>query len=352
MLYFSAPPNRDMVISENMSRILHIAALVLFALTAPASAADKVTVAVNRLSAGAPLYIAKDKGFFAAEDLDVALMHLTSSQAIGLAVAAGDAQFGMTAVTAGIYTMAGKGALKMIAGGYEEHPGFHGVALVVNKAAWDRGLKTPADLAGKRIAITAVGSGSHNQLARLAAKHGFKYQDMQLLPLQTLANEVSAVKGGQVDATPVPATLAKELENSGAAKIIAWMGDEVPTQFGGLFATPQTADRRRALVARFVRAYVKAIAYYDAAVQRRDADGRAIRGEAYDEVIRIVAQHTGEPVAALAAALPYFNPQARLQVDDIAEQIDVYKALGLVDAALAVDAVLDRSFVPASTMVR
>ena len=335
-----------------MTKILRVAAFVLFAFTVPAGAADKVVAAVNRLSAGAPLYIAKEKGFFVAEDLDVVLLHLTSSQSIGLAVAAGDAQFGMTAITAGIYTMAGKGALKMIAGGYEEHPGFHGIALVANAKAFAEGLNSPAALAGKRVAITAVGSGSHNQLARLAAKYGFKYQDMQLLPLQTLANEVSAVKGGQVDATPVPATLAKELEDSGAAKIIAWMGDEVPTQFGGLFATPQTVEKRRALVARFVRAYVKAIEYYDAAVQRRDADGRAIRGENYDDVIRIVAQHTGEPPAALAAALPYFNPAARLQVDDIAEQIDIYKALGLVDAMLAADAVTDRSFVPAGKIAR
>lgn len=326
--------------------------VLLLSATAPAQAADKVVAAVNRLSAGAPLYIAKDKGFFAEEDLDVALMHLTSSQAIGLAVASGDAQFGMTAITAGIYTMAAKGAVKMIAGGYEEHPGFHGVALVANKAAYEAGLKRPADLAGKKIAITAVGSGSHNQLARLARKHGFKYQDMQLLPLQTLANEVSAVKGGQVDATPVPATLAKELEDSGAGRIIAWMGDEVPTQFGGLFTTPQTIEKRRALTTRFVRAYLKAIQYYHHAVQRRGADGREIRGENYDDVIRLVAQHTGEPPAALAAALPYFNPEARLQVDDIAEQIDIYKALGLVDASLTADAVIAGSFVPAGKLAR
>jgi ABC-type nitrate/sulfonate/bicarbonate transport system substrate-binding protein len=76
--------------------------VLLLSATAPAQAADKVVAAVNRLSAGAPLYIAKDKGFFAEEDLDVALMHLTSSQAIGLAVASGDAQFGMTAITRSI----------------------------------------------------------------------------------------------------------------------------------------------------------------------------------------------------------------------------------------------------------
>jgi NitT/TauT family transport system substrate-binding protein len=311
-----------------------------------AQAADKIVAAGNRLSAIAPLYIAVEKGFFADEGLDVSLVHLTSSQEIGLAVVSGSAQFGMTAITAGIYTLAGKGGLKMIAGGYEEYPGFHGVAIVANKAAYDRGLKKPADLAGKKIAITAVGSGSQNQLARLAKKYGFKYEDMQLLPLQTLANEVSAVKGGQVDATPIPATLARQVEDSGAGKIIAWMGDEVPTQFGGLFAAPDTIKNRRDLTVRFVRAYVKAIQAYNVAFQQKGPDGKPAKGEGYEELIKIIADRTGESRSSLEIALPYFNVEARLQAEDVAEQIDTYKSLKLVDQSLTVDAVLERSFVP------
>ncbi len=75
-----------------------------------AVAADRLVVAVNKLSAGSPLYIARQKGFFAEQKLDVSLLHSTSAQTIGLAVASGDAPIGMTALTAGIYTIAGKGA--------------------------------------------------------------------------------------------------------------------------------------------------------------------------------------------------------------------------------------------------
>jgi NitT/TauT family transport system substrate-binding protein len=321
-----------------------IAALALTG--SPAGAGEEIVAAVNRLSAGAPLYIALDKGLFTAEGLDVELTHLTSSQTIGLAVVAADAQFGMTAITAGIYTLAQKGGLKMIAGGYEEHPGFHGVAIVANRGAYERGLKAPADLAGKRIAITAVGSGSHNQLARLAQKYGFPVTAMQLLPLQTLANEVSAVSGGQVDATLLPATLAEELEHGGKGKIIAWMGDEVPTQFGGIFASPATIVRRRPLAEAFLRATVAAMRLYDRAFQQRGADGKPMEGPEAADLLRIIAAHTGETPAALAAALPYFDPDAALHVDDIAEQIAVYKSLRLVDPALSANAVLDRTFVP------
>jgi NitT/TauT family transport system substrate-binding protein len=326
--------------------LLSALAALLLCFVSTAHAADKIVAAGNRLSAIAPLYIAIEKGLFAAEGLDVSLVHLTSATEIGAAIASGSAQFGMTAFSAGIYTLAGKGALTVIAGGYEEHPGFHGVALVVNKAVYDRGLRKPSNLAGRRVAITTVGSGSHNQLARLAKKYGFRFDDIQIVPLQTLANEVSAVKGGQVDVSPLPATLAQQVEASGAGKIIAWMGDEVPTQFGGLFAAPTIIANNRELAARFVRAYGKAIQIYDRAFQRKGPDGKPGKGEDYDELIKIIAGHTGEAPAALALALPYFDPEARLQVSDIAEQIEVYKSLKLVDQSLRVDAVVDRSFVP------
>jgi NitT/TauT family transport system substrate-binding protein len=322
------------------------AAALLLCLASVAQAADKVVAAGNRLSAIAPLYIAIEKGLFAAEGLEASLVHLTSATEIGAGIASGSAQFGMTAFSAGIYTLAGKGGLKVIAGGYEEYPGFHGVALVVNKSAYDRGLKRPSDLPGKKVAITTVGSGSHNQLARLAKKHGFRFEDIQIVPLQTLANEVSAVKGGQVDVSPLPATLAQQVEASGAGKIIAWMGDEVPTQFGGLFASPVTIANHRDLTVRFVRAYRRAIVMYDRAFQHNGADGKPAKGEGYDELIDIIAARTGEGRESLARALPYFNPEARLQIEDIAEQIAVYKSLRLVDQSLQVDAVVDRSFLP------
>src|SRR3979411_1039023 len=96
-------------------RILALLAALALGAT-PTAAADKLVVAVNKLSAGSPLYIARAKGVFAEQNLDVSLLHATSAQTIGLAVASGDAPIGMTALTAGIYTIAGKGAMKIVAG--------------------------------------------------------------------------------------------------------------------------------------------------------------------------------------------------------------------------------------------
>lgn len=330
-----------------LGRLLFAAVFLLHCTMCGALAGDKILVAGSRLAAAAPLYIAIDRGLFADEGLEVNLVQLPTANAIATAVTSGSAQFGMSAFSADFYALAGKGGLKVIAGGSEECPGFHGAALVANKRAYDWGLRKPTDLVGRRVAVTAIGSGSHNQLVRLAKKYGFKFQDIQVVPLDTLANEVAAIKRGSVDAGPLPALLAKEIEGSGAGKIIAWMGDEVPTQYGGVFAAPDTISAHRGSVARFVRAYAKAVAMYDRAFQQRAADGTPLKGELYEELLGIIARRTGESRAALAAALPYFDPQARLVVKDMAEQIDVYKNLKLVDRALNVEGVVDPSFVAA-----
>ncbi|WP_180268240.1 ABC transporter substrate-binding protein, partial [Staphylococcus epidermidis] len=89
-----------------------------------ACAVDKVLVAGSRLAAVAPLYIAMDKGLFAEQGLEVSLVQLPSVSDIASAVTSGSVQFGMSALSADIYSRAGRGDLKVIAGGSEECPGF------------------------------------------------------------------------------------------------------------------------------------------------------------------------------------------------------------------------------------
>jgi NitT/TauT family transport system substrate-binding protein len=324
--------------------VLVLAATLLLTGSLPAGAADKLVVAVNKLSAGSPLYIARAKGYFAEQGLDVSLLHSTSAQTIGLAVASGDAPIGMTALTAGIYTIAGKGGMKIVAGGYEEMPGFKGLALIYGNAVYERGKRKPSDLAGMKVGTTQTGSPQENQLAQLARKYGFDYSSMTVVPLQTLPNLVSAIKGGQIDATSLPATLALQVEKSGSARIVAWMADEVPGQIGGIFANPATMAQHPDVVVRFLRAYLKAIRYYDRAFQQKGPDGKPIRGDNYDEVLKIIADYLEQPAAEVEEGLPYFNPDARLASSDLAAQIAAWQSIKQLDPSISLDKVLEPKF--------
>src|ERR1700747_2493084 len=135
---------------------------------ARADDALKAKIGVLRLSSSAPVFIAQDKGYFREAGLDVELKFFDAAQPIAVAAVSGDIDFGVTSLTAGLYNLAGKGTLKVIGGMSHEKAGFPLIGYFASNSAWAAGLKTPKDLAGKRIAVTQVGSSFHYSLGLLA----------------------------------------------------------------------------------------------------------------------------------------------------------------------------------------
>src|SRR5260370_31152431 len=94
--------------------------LTMLALAAPYDArADeplKAKIGVLRLASSAPVFIAQDKGYFREAGLDIELKFFDAAQPIAVATTSGDVDFGVTAFTARLYNLAGKGTLKVIGG--------------------------------------------------------------------------------------------------------------------------------------------------------------------------------------------------------------------------------------------
>ena len=134
----------------------------------------KARIGVLRLSSSAPVFIAQDKGYFKEAGLDIELKFFDAAQPIAVATTSGDVDFGITAFTAGLYNLAGKGTLKVIGGMSREKAGYPLIGYFASNNAYASGLKTPKDLAGKRIAVTQTGSSFHYSLGLLADKYGFK----------------------------------------------------------------------------------------------------------------------------------------------------------------------------------
>src|SRR5882724_8191687 len=224
------------------ARLAFASLLAMMALAAsPDARADealKAKVGVLRLSSSAPVFIAQDKGYFKEAGLDIELKFFDAAQPIAVAVTSGDVDFGVTAFTAGLYNLAGKGTLKVIGGMSREKAGYPLIEYFASNNAWAAGLKTPKDLAGKRIAVTQVGSSFHYSLGLLADKYRFKLAEVKVLPLQSLSNAAAALKGETVDAALLPVSTARALMDSGGAKLLGWVGDETPWQLGAVVARP------------------------------------------------------------------------------------------------------------------
>lgn len=318
-------------------RLLSLAA-ALTLLAAPATA-EKTSLSVLKLASSGPVFLAQDLGHFAAEGLEVEFKFFAAAQPVAVAVVSGDAEFGVTGLTAGFYNLAGKGALKIIAGQSREQPGYKLSAYMVSNQAFAAGVRSPADFAGRSFAMTQVGSTFHYMIGLLAEKKGFDLSKNRLLALQSIPNMVSALQGGQADTAILPSTVAVPMMDRGDAKIVGWAGDETPWQLGALFTSPKMIDSKKATVERFVRAYKKGVAAYDLAFQKKGDQA------ATDKALDILAKYTEQQKGAIAAGLPYIEPEARFSAKDIAKQVAYWQTQGQADKAIEAKDIVVTTFV-------
>lgn len=322
------------------------AALVaLAALAAPAQAADKVKVSVLPFVSSAPLFIAVEKGHFAKQGLEVELKFFTAAQPVAVAVTSGDVDFGVTATTAGFFNLAGKGTIKIVAAQSREEKGWQFNAYVASNQAYAAGLTSLDKLPGHSFGISQVGSSHHYMIGRLAEKRGFTLDKLKISPLQSVPNMIAAVKSGQIDATLMPAQYANDLAGKGEVKILGWVDQETPWQLGAVFTSPKLIAEKRAVVEKFVKGWQAAAAEYDAAFQKRDAKGQRVFGPGSDELIAVIAKHTKGKPEVIKVSLPYIDPQGRLLVSDLYEQVRWYKAQNLIDKDIEAKNIMDLSFV-------
>ena len=323
-----------------------LAVLLLLAVAGVARAEDvlKAKVGVLRLSSSAPVFIAQDKGYFRDAGLAVDLKFFDAAQPIAVATTSGDVDFGVTAFTAGLYNLAGKGTLKVIGGMSREKAGYPLIGYLASNNAYAGGLRSPRDLAGRRIAVTQVGSSFHYSLGLLADKYGFKLSDIKVLPLQSLSNAAAALKGETVDAALLPASTARKLIDDGGAKLLGWVGDETPWQLGAVFASPKTLANKP-LVTKLLGALERADREYHDVILASVSDGKAAVNDTTRPLLEIIAKYTNLPLEQVVGNCAYIDADGKIDVKNVANQIEWLQAQGFVDKGFTVDAIIARDYV-------
>ncbi|MBX3500487.1 MAG: ABC transporter substrate-binding protein [Alphaproteobacteria bacterium] len=324
-----------------------LATLAVLAMSAAASAQEKLSIAALRFVSSAPIFIAQEKGYFKEAGLEVEFKFFQAAQPIAVAVAGGDADLGITGLTGGFFNLAAKGAMKIIAAQSREEPGYDFVAYLATPKAHAAGFTDAGKFPGKSIAITTTGSTFHYMLGMLAEKRGFKLTDVTLRPLQSIPNITAALKGEQVDGALLPANNAYNAEKEGFARIVGWVHQETPWQLGALFAGTPVIEKRRAAVEKFVAAYVRACNDYAEAFLQRDAQGKRSFGEKADALIPIIQKYVEPRPTAdqVRASASYIDPKGRLLVKNLYDQVAWYQAQGMVGRDADMGKMLDLDFV-------
>ncbi len=326
-------------------------ALGLLAVTsavAPAQA-ESVKVGLSKLLSYAGVPIALERGYFKQQGLDVEMVFFDSAQPISVGVASGDIDFGVSGLSAGFYTLAAQGQLKMIAASAGEEPGFYNLTFVASNKAYNAGLKSVKDLPHHDVAITQLGTSLHYSIGLAAEKFGFPMSAVNVRPLQSNSNVIAALTGGTIAAAVMPGTPTLKPVAAGDIKRIAWVGDVTPGWMGSaLFTGTKTANERGDVVKRFLVAYRKGTQdYYNAFAT---PDGKRKDGPGAPEMLKLLSNFTGVPEKAIDAATPYLDGQARVNVADVAHQIAWYKAQGLLKGEVKAEDLVDKRY--ATTMAK
>jgi NitT/TauT family transport system substrate-binding protein len=166
--------------------------VVTLLLSAPTWAQSPVRInwtAVTGAQSG--MFMAQQEGLFKKNGLEVELLHIPSSSRGIQAILAGELAFsymdGSNLTQANL-----KGAnIALVAGATNRQ-----VFSLMSKPE----IKRVADLRGKKIGITRIGSSTHTSALYALNSAGLKQNDYQILPLVEVPNILTALMAGQVDA--------------------------------------------------------------------------------------------------------------------------------------------------------
>ena len=200
----------------------------------------------------APLYLAQENGYFAEEGLNVEFYYAAAADIVKN-VAAGNVEFGFPNADAVVAAKAQGIPVKVVHTTYQEVLG----AIIFGS---DSGISTPADLKGKKVAVTSLGSANYFQLQAAMESAGLTIDDVQVEIVGTGAI-LTALTEGQVDAIVFSKLRTIELNNSGYAASEITCDQFLPSFGNVLVAGDKLVAEDPETVDGFCRALNKAIEY-------------------------------------------------------------------------------------------
>lgn len=309
----------------------------------PALANTKLTVGALRFTSHAASFVAYERGYFADEGLDVEFKFFQAAQPMAVAIASGDADYAVTAISGGLVSLAEKGAAKVIGGALREEKGIDGQKILASNAAHAAGLTSPAALGGRTYGMTQAGSSFHYMGSKIAAAEGV---EVTFKPLQKVGAIIGALKSGQIDAWSIVPHIAKALAGAGAVKIIGNVADYLPDyQVTTVFTSASNAANERAQTQAFLRAFARGADDFNAALVDKTAGE-----DAAEEMVRLIHKYVyaDRPYEKAAPSIRNgamrISKNAALNTASVKDQLNWFKSEGLIKDSITFDTLVDPSY--------
>jgi NitT/TauT family transport system substrate-binding protein len=323
-----------------MTRLSRWAAAVLaivLAIALPAAAADTVKLGDLPAISNAGIYIAIEKGYFQERGVTVDIERFASAGKMMAPLATGQIDVSVGSPSAGLFNAIASGMdFKIVADKGQVRPGFNFTPLIVRKDLVDSGkVKTLKDLKGLKIANGAKGINFDYFLAKMMEHAGLTYEALDVVYM-SYPDGIKALASKAVDAAfaPEPWGARAEQQKIGTRFFLT---EQVPAlatfQVAVIMYSGKFIKERPAVARAFMQAYVQGVKVYNQ------------RGLKDPDVAAILSMHLKLPVEIIQASFPaYIDPSGKPRVQDLAAFQDWFHQMGWVKEKVAMDRVVDLSF--------
>jgi NitT/TauT family transport system substrate-binding protein len=333
--------------TASLRRHALIAAL-LVASSAAAGALEKKSVKVavggKTLFYYLPLTLADRLGYFKDEGLEVEIVDFAGGAKSLQALIGGSADF----VSGAFEHTINMHARGIPAVGIALQSRYASIALGLPKAK-ARSYKSPKDLKGLKIGVTAPGSSTNFFVNALLARDGLKPDDVAIIGVGASSNAVAAMKKGEIDAISNLDPVITKLERDGDIVAVAdtRTAEGMKQYYGSdyaascIYSTKEFIDKNPNTVQAVAKAMVRAL--------------RFAKKSSVDQILEVVPAeyYAGDKdtyKAALAKTVESYSPDGRFSLEGAQ---NVYKVLKLFEpsvmsASIDVARTFDNRFVEAA----
>lgn len=281
-----------------------MAVCVLGWVTAPVASAQAV-LRVGKAQATpfdfTPLDVGMVKGFFAQRGLKLDEQNFEGSAKLHQGIAAGAIDIGLGSGPE--LAFVGKGAPELGVFMFAGPP--DGLVLIARQ---DGTIKTAADLKGKKVSVSTVGSLTEWMVRETSRQQGWGPDGIDIVYLGAPPAQVAALETKQIDVSSSDIASAEDLDRRGVARIVVKFGDIVPDFINHVtYASDKLMAAHPGELRAFLAAWVETIKFM-----------RANKAE----TVKITApvMHVSEAIAAKTydTVMPEFSETGRFEPKSVA----------------------------------
>ena len=305
----------------------------------------KVSIGVTGAATDVGLWVADAKGFFKAEGIEVNFERFDSAARMNAVLGSGELDVGAGGPSAGLFNAVGRGIdIRIVADKSQNVTGRGSQKLLVRKDLIDSGrYKSFADLKGMKIAGSAPGSSASTVILKFLEKGGVKPSEVDNVYMSFPQMGI-ALKNKAIDAALPAEPAVSSALRLGDIVAVANDYDVYPVhQISTILYSGRFAKANPEVAKKFMRAFLRGVRYHNDALA---PDGN-FAGERGDEIVSILTQYGPFKDAAVWRSFVFSacNPNGELHIPSMKDDLNVWRAQGLIEVAVEVEKALDLSYV-------